>query len=413
MAIIKNSDIVLSSDIGSVLNAAGGSVNINQPATFFSADAKLNKWSKYKPVIHQDLFIDGDGRWKGGDLKCGLTITNYTYGDLAAAYLNDEGRWVYNIPNGTSSQPLRLGDFRGYSTDAKPFVTSSTAKGTMFKVNNINNSATSVTFTFAKNSDNYSLKVEDFDSSGYLKSAEVAALLYETDPIAAAKGGRYPVYRSLHRGDVIANTANPKVTIDTTSLPVGTYYALLCLGFMTNQYSYMTLPESNNNGYHLFAITVTKDAAVGQTFGFYRIGSTGTTSVSLTPISNYSVENSNATYYQLTSRGRMMFDIEVYCEEVYSISSSRQFEVSFETESGVNFTFPNMIVYGIDGAAATTGSLSKGSHTISLRTENDGQYLYPQDGTATKGQWTFKLIAANTAGAVPLATYTIYVNPVM
>lgn len=122
MAIIKNSNIVLSSDIGSVLNAAGGSVNINQPATFFTSAAKINSSAKYKPVILPYNFLDKDSTptmhgywWRGNDGKCGFTIPSV---DKYITEQSEDSGWTYNLPSGTSTEPRRLGDFRGYNTDA-------------------------------------------------------------------------------------------------------------------------------------------------------------------------------------------------------------------------------------------------------------------------------------------------------
>lgn len=112
MAIIKNSNIVLSSDIGSVLNAAGGSVNINQPATFFSADAKINMWSKRKPVDYNKLFDMTEDDYRS--TAYGLTISSRdSQGHIT---------FGYNMPKGTITSPYRLEDFKNYDTDASEFA---------------------------------------------------------------------------------------------------------------------------------------------------------------------------------------------------------------------------------------------------------------------------------------------------
>ena len=50
MAIVPNTDVDLSSEVGAVLRDAGGSVNINYAPSYFTADARINKFSKRKPV---------------------------------------------------------------------------------------------------------------------------------------------------------------------------------------------------------------------------------------------------------------------------------------------------------------------------------------------------------------------------
>ena len=121
MATIKESDILLPEDIGEVLRDSGVAVDINKPWTFFSSD--LNMWSKKKPVVKATMFIPmstwKSTGWKGDDGKCGLTIPTYTSpASLRSAMANGSAGWSYTPPNGTSAQRRRLGDFRGYYTEA-------------------------------------------------------------------------------------------------------------------------------------------------------------------------------------------------------------------------------------------------------------------------------------------------------
>ena len=63
MAVIPNSDIQLATEIGQVLNSAGGSVDVNQPLTYFTESAKINKWCKNKPMrINKDFDITEDDK---------------------------------------------------------------------------------------------------------------------------------------------------------------------------------------------------------------------------------------------------------------------------------------------------------------------------------------------------------------
>lgn len=217
MAIIKNSNIVLSSDIGSVLNAAGGSVNINQPATFFSADAKLNPWSKKKPVILTDNFVQDfdstkpnykSGWWKAHDGKCGFTIPSHTtMNSVMDATTGGMNGWVYNIPNGSTTQPRRLGDFVGYDTNATPPYTD-------FKFPSVvtNTSGSSAEGYFLNNTivtEGTSLSLSDFPSfSDYY----FGVMLYKPS-------SKYSTWNTM---DVkIGSNTDLKVKIDTTSLSAG------------------------------------------------------------------------------------------------------------------------------------------------------------------------------------------------
>ena len=118
MAVIKKTNINLMTDIRDVLNSAGGNVG-NSVETFFQLDANLNMWSKYKPVVATELFLDTDKRWKGADGKCGLTIPSYNSpSSFRSAAKAGYTMWKYTPPLGGTEEPMRTGDFRGYCTDA-------------------------------------------------------------------------------------------------------------------------------------------------------------------------------------------------------------------------------------------------------------------------------------------------------
>lgn len=121
MAVIGETNVTMST-IRDTLNGAGGSVG-NELTSFFGASAKLNIWSKYKPVINPDFsFFDlttwKSSGYKGKDGRCGLDIAVYTPEQFKAAAKAGTIAWGYNRPYGTSAAPMRLGDFRGYCTTA-------------------------------------------------------------------------------------------------------------------------------------------------------------------------------------------------------------------------------------------------------------------------------------------------------
>lgn len=127
MAVIKNSNIVLSSDIGSVLNAAGGSVNINQPATFFTSAANINPAAKWKPTQYAADFDDSN-YWKAYDGSCQIDIkyavNNSEYvsdtpvKQVKTMFLNGNTGWTFKYWSANQTYPHRLGDFRNYKTGA-------------------------------------------------------------------------------------------------------------------------------------------------------------------------------------------------------------------------------------------------------------------------------------------------------
>lgn len=114
-------------DIRDTLNANGGNVG-NDLRSFFTEAANINKWAKYKPVIHPSMFIDDENRWKGKDGNCGVVayeIDTSTVKSHLDASICD---WTYQLPNGSVGQPFRLGDFRGYKAqfDVPPPICVST-----------------------------------------------------------------------------------------------------------------------------------------------------------------------------------------------------------------------------------------------------------------------------------------------
>lgn len=113
--------IDLATKVRDVLNTAGGSVG-NDVSSFFKSAAKLNMWSKYKPVVSTTLFhsfaLWKSSGYRGDSGDCGLSITVYTPSSFMTAAKNGTTGWSYTLPTGGKDKPMRLGDFRGYCTDA-------------------------------------------------------------------------------------------------------------------------------------------------------------------------------------------------------------------------------------------------------------------------------------------------------
>ena len=115
--------------------------NTTQTATdltdFFDADV-INKWSRYKPVISPELFIDADvweeEGYRGSDGHCGLSYTEYTTANrMKNAFDNDSSGiyWNYEVPTGGTTEPMRLGDFRGYCSTAYAPIGDAVTNGVM------------------------------------------------------------------------------------------------------------------------------------------------------------------------------------------------------------------------------------------------------------------------------------------
>lgn len=114
-------------DIRDTLNHYGGKVT-NDTTSYFTTDANINRWSKHKPFINRDPFLPfKSDAWDNqtGTIPMVYMHSNLQYEPALIEVWNgcSEDEWFqYELPNGSSDQPLRLGDFRGYRADAtSPF----------------------------------------------------------------------------------------------------------------------------------------------------------------------------------------------------------------------------------------------------------------------------------------------------
>lgn len=150
MATVPDTNVNLATNIRDVLNAAGGSVS-NDVITFFSAAAKTNKWARYKPESYAKNFDLTEDERKANRYGLALSSAGSLFGsgvkptsgniDISEDYngflyklcKGTLGQFEYIRPSGGSSNPYRLGDFRGYDTDAVnplPIPTAGTYKYT-------------------------------------------------------------------------------------------------------------------------------------------------------------------------------------------------------------------------------------------------------------------------------------------
>lgn len=127
MATISSSNINLATNVRNVLNTAGGSVS-DDITTFFKSGANINPFAKYKPVEYASDFIathTSGTWWKSKDLTCQIKINRVnTLAALENLFLNRDMGWTYKYFTASSTYPWRVGDFRGYNTDAKSVISS-------------------------------------------------------------------------------------------------------------------------------------------------------------------------------------------------------------------------------------------------------------------------------------------------
>ena len=114
-------------DIRDTLNEYNGKVS-NKTTSFFKPEANINRWSKHKPIVNGKLFLPFDDEaWskQTGTIPTVSMQSNLQHqGALAEVWAGcSEDAWFeYAPPTGGTSQPLRMGDFRGYRADAtSPF----------------------------------------------------------------------------------------------------------------------------------------------------------------------------------------------------------------------------------------------------------------------------------------------------
>lgn len=131
MAVIPSTSIDLSTEIGQVLNDAGGSVTVNEPLTYFTSSANINMYSRHKPIRRSDLFYESADTitknqwWAGVDGDYGIVTNGAKLSDMGSGsywYGLFQGiAWGLKLPRGyeTYFEPYRLGDFAGYTTSTE------------------------------------------------------------------------------------------------------------------------------------------------------------------------------------------------------------------------------------------------------------------------------------------------------
>ena len=130
------------------------------------AGKSINKWSAHKPFQNSTTYFSYN------DLTNALQTANYglrvvaktlssALSDCNPSSANYSSLWEYLKPDGTSSKPCRLGDFRGYENSAPiPYSSSVTVTDGVVNTNQYNGSDASYSFTLQQAS-NADIKVKD------------------------------------------------------------------------------------------------------------------------------------------------------------------------------------------------------------------------------------------------------------
>lgn len=210
-------------DIRDTLNAHGG-VCDNVEETYYLPTAKINEWSRYKPIRNESLFFSmsewKDGAYRGTDGQCGFDIPVYTsQAALVAALEDGTAMWTYLLPDGVQ-YPFRRIDFCGYNPNAEnPIGSLATlvylrqeTTGYYFDIN--------VEVVVSGESAEYNLSLDDFSVNG-IKLSEMYLGIY-----LKSKSGLNTVFAT---GSEPVGSEGMSTTIKSDSGATGEYDAYLFL----------------------------------------------------------------------------------------------------------------------------------------------------------------------------------------
>lgn len=139
-------------DIRDTLNANEGSVS-NEFASAFRETAKVNKWSKYKP-INLDYVVDvPEYAYKNANY-------GFSFGQIIFGETLQYGEWTFNPP----TDKFRMEDFRRYKPSATKFYLSGLNEGQTLLFSDVgDDSYFTVERIIFDTSDEYSLSIKDFN----------------------------------------------------------------------------------------------------------------------------------------------------------------------------------------------------------------------------------------------------------
>lgn len=298
MAVIPSTNVNLATNICDVLNAAGGSVGSDgNVASFFTSEAKINKWAKFKPVICSNQpFLDDDRRWQGDTGLCGFASDSIVFGsaaELVSAYISGS-TFVYEIPSGGTKEPMRLGDFRLYYTDAKAPILSFGYTGQMAS----NDSSSSSTFTILGNGDidtAYNLRMSDILPDGATALAE-----YYFGIIIVNSSGSVVLTKSSGTGIGTSASFTQNITVKQTEVGSAGVYTAYPMFTNSGGNRFIACPIASITFQIVTSVDADKVGFVDQS-GTYTIGSKftvaaqiaysksfGNTSVRITPVVTHS-----------------------------------------------------------------------------------------------------------------------------
>lgn len=293
-------------DIRDTLAANGGSVS-NDTTTFFTTAAKINPWSKHKPVaLSSDFCQDFDSSradydddwWKGNDGKCGLSWSDqFTTSKIEQL---KTANWSYTPPSG--SYPKRLGDFAGYVISRNPPIATRITASTV----NVDQNLGTWTFSPDIYMQNYNeLTVYDFDLS--LSEWYLCVLV--------SQGSGWNRYI----GDKVL-TSGCKVDVDLDELSVGEHTAILCLARSIDG-NFMPLPsDEDNKTVFTLKVNYVNDLAIEF------LGISSSLKGTYTPLENYTFDSgytaTNAVFFKVSIKKMKSGVNYIKPDEIYAESET-------------------------------------------------------------------------------------------
>lgn len=340
-------------DVRDTINAYGGSAD-NTLQSFFQQN-DVNKWAKFKDV---KLYSDFSDDWYRGDNGlCGFTTDSVFFNDVSAlvdAY--DSGStFVFDPPQGGTTTPMRLGDFRKYQYTAKAPIWD-------FYVNRAfvsSDSASTIDCELVDNhsgiNTNYNLILADFGVSDWFFGC-----------IIVANGG----YFTKKHSDMIGGSAtitNRIITVSYSEVSnrLGSFYSYKVYPCLINgaEKRFMALPSAANGGIISGGVSgsvVQQQAAVGWVGNTYAY--TGGNFVSFRGVLGYGkgLEGSNVSItINVWNNGsiRQQYstnDFELSHTEVSGSDYRMDFSHDTKWNKQDGDTYEMIVLGGSSGVAATS-----------------------------------------------------------
>lgn len=208
----------------------------------------INKWAKYKPVRNNFTYNRPTNWWTAADGSCGLYYKDYdTAEDMVNDIINGVTFWQYLPPTGGTTSPYRLGDFAGYSTDARNPIQCLDVINPFYKDTY---GSMSVAMTMLSVDPTYNLQLTDFSGKHTLKNFYPAVVVAQVP--ASGESLRYVYF--MTGNSTISNDTSEGIDVPTTNLVINkSYYVIYCLsstkqttfGVQTVDTVFVPAPASN------------------------------------------------------------------------------------------------------------------------------------------------------------------------